>query len=65
MLRRLCFIFGGNGKFSSKCNFILTLFYGEKRSKSRSRDYSPLDNPPTGGFCPEYNILPFQNLYPK
>ncbi len=71
MLRRLCFIFGENGKFSSKCNFILTLFYGEKSScedklsKSRSRDYSPLDNPPTGGFCPEYNILPFQNLYPK
>ena len=43
-------ILGGNGKLFSKCNFILSLFCGEKRSKSRSRDYSPLDNPPTGGF---------------
>ena len=25
----------------------------DKWSKSRSRDYSPLDNPLTGGFCPK------------
>jgi len=29
-------ILGGNGLSSSMCNPILTLFYGEKRSKSRS-----------------------------
>ena len=56
-------ICGGNGLSTSMCNPILTLFYGEKSScedelsKSRSRDYSPLDNPPTGGFCPNLNFF--------
>ena len=45
------------------CNPILTLFYGEKRSKSRSRDYSPLDNPPTGGFCPKLSFFHLNYLY--
>ena len=27
---------------------------------NRSRDYSPLDNPPTGGFCPKHS---FSHLY--
>ena len=29
----------------------------DKWSKSRSRDCSPLDNPPTGGFCPKQYIF--------
>ena len=51
-------VLGENGKYSSKCNFIFALFGGEKWSKSRSRDYSPLDNPPTGGFCPPKQTTP-------
>ena len=56
-------VLSGNRLYYSKCNFILTLFYGEKSSyedklsKSRSRDYSPLDNPPTGGFCPKLKLF--------
>ena len=51
-------VLSGNRLYYSKCNFILTLFYGEKSSyedklsKSRSRDYSPLDNPPTWRILP-------------
>ena len=61
-------ILGGNGLSTSMCNPILTLFYGEKSScedelsKSRSRDYSPLDNPPTGGFCPKLKFLPLKHF---
>ena len=29
---RLRIVLGGNGKYSSKCSFVLTLFYGEKSS---------------------------------
>ena len=53
------------------CNPILTLFYGEKSSyedklsKSRSRDYSPLDNPPTVGFCPNLNFFHLNYLYKR
>ena len=30
---------------------------------NRSRDYSPLDNPPTGGFRPEHEFLPLNRFY--
>ena len=64
-------ILGGNGLSTSMCNPILTLFYGEKSScedklsKSRSRDYSPLDNPPTVGFCPNLNFFHLNYLYKR
>ena len=65
-------ICGGNGLSTSMRNPILTLFYGEKSScedklsKSRSRDYSPLDNPPTVGFfCPNLNFFHLNYLYKR
>ncbi len=64
-------ICGGNGLSTSTRNPILTLFYGEKSScedklsKSRSRDYSPLDNPPTVGFCPNLNFFHLNYLYKR
>ena len=64
-------ICGGNGLSTSMRNPILTLFCGEKSScedklsKSRSRDYSPLDNPPTVGFCPNLNFFHLNYLYKR
>ena len=56
-------VLGGNGKFSSKPSFVLTLFYGEKRSKSRSRLKRRRESVATGGFCPEHDFLPLKRFF--